>query len=155
RLAPRPAVERRPGRLPRAARRIHAPRGPMTGRPLDAEVVVAGAGAAGMMAALAARGAIDRGGEPSAPRPGAPRVLLVDGSQRLGLKILVSGGGRCNVTNERVTDADFDTDSPHVVRGLLLSFPPTAIVTFLAARGVPLYAEPLGKLFPESDRAED
>ena len=121
----------------------------------EADVVVVGAGAAGIMAALAARGAIGGDGTPRAPAADAPRVLLLDGSARIGLKILVSGGGRCNVTNERVTDADFDADVPHVVRGLLAAFPAACIRTFLEARGVPLYAEPLGKLFPESDRAED
>ena len=121
----------------------------------EADVVVVGAGAAGMMAALAARGAIGGDGTPRTPPADAPRVLVLDGSSRIGLKILVSGGGRCNVTNERVTDADFDADVPHVVRGLLAAFPAACIRTFLEARGVPLYAEPLGKLFPESDRAED
>jgi hypothetical protein len=118
-------------------------------------VLIVGAGAAGMMAALSARGAITRAGEPTAPEEGAPSVLLVDGSARIGLKILVSGGGRCNVTNEHVTDADFESDAPHVVRGLLMAFPPSSVVRFLERRGVPLYAEPLGKLFPRSDRAED
>jgi predicted Rossmann fold flavoprotein len=121
----------------------------------DADVVVVGAGAAGLMAALAARRALTREGRPCAPAAGAPSVLLLDASPRIGLKILVSGGGRCNVTNERVTDADFDSDAPHVVRGLLAAFPAASIAEYLAARGVPLYAEPLGKLFPTSDRAED
>jgi predicted Rossmann fold flavoprotein len=119
------------------------------------DVIVVGAGAAGMMAALAARGAITREGEPAEVPASAPRVTLFDAGARVGLKILVSGGGRCNITNERVTDADFDTDAPHVVRGLLAAFPAAGITTFLAARGVPVYAEPLGKVFPESDRAED
>jgi predicted Rossmann fold flavoprotein len=122
---------------------------------LDADVVIVGAGAAGLMAALAARGALDREGRPSPPAADAPRVVLVDGAPKLGLKILVSGGGRCNVTNEQVTDADFDTDAPHVVRGLLAAFPASGICAFLEARGVPLYAEPLGKVFPRSDDAED
>src|SRR5262245_11361285 len=74
-----------------------------------ADVIIAGAGAAGMMAALAARGAISRTGAGAAPPADAPRVLLIDGASKLGLKILVSGGGRCNVTNEQVTEADFDT----------------------------------------------
>ena len=115
-----------------------------------ADVAIVGAGAAGMMAALAARGAITPR-EPATTPPDAPRVVLIAGTAKLGLKILVSGGGRCNVTNERVTDADFDTDAPHVVRGLLAAFPAARHRRVPRARGVPLYAEPLGKLFPESD----
>jgi predicted Rossmann fold flavoprotein len=122
---------------------------------LETDVAIVGAGAAGMMAALAARGAITREGTPAAPEPGSRRVLLIDAATKLGLKILVSGGGRCNVTNERVTEADFDTDVPHVVRGLLAAFPASSIAAFLTALGVPLYAEPLGKLFPTTDRADD
>ena len=118
-------------------------------------VVIVGAGAAGLLAALAARGAVSAKGEPSAPRSASPSVLLLDGSKRIGLKILVSGGGRCNVTNERVTEQDFCTGEPRRVRGALAGFPPDSIRRFLEARGVPLYAEPLGKLFPVTNRADD
>lgn len=127
----------------------------MSADTLETDVAIVGAGAAGLMAALAARGAITREGQPSAPPADAPRVVLIDGAPKIGLKILVSGGGRCNVTNERVTHADFDTDAPHVVRGLLTAFPADSFATYLAARGVPLVAEPLGKLFPVSNEADD
>ncbi len=107
------------------------------------------------MAALAARGAMDRTGAERKPPAEAPSVLLLDASPRVGLKILISGGGRCNVTNERVSEADFDTDLPHLVRGLLASFPPESVRRFFESRGCPLYAEPMGKLFPRSDQADD
>jgi predicted Rossmann fold flavoprotein len=119
------------------------------------DILVIGAGAAGMMAALAARGAVASDGSASAVAATAPRVLLVDGSARVGLKILVSGGGRCNVTNEQVSEADFVTDAPHLLRGTLRAFGVSALRAFFESRGCPLYAEPLGKLFPVSDRARD
>jgi len=121
----------------------------------DAGVAVVGAGAAGIFAALAARGALDGKGRTSRPAADAPRVVLLDSMERPGRKILVSGGGRCNVTNERVTDRDFDTDSPAVVRGVLAGFSAAATRAFLEGRGVALRAEPLGKVFPASGRARE
>lgn len=101
------------------------------------------------MAALAARGALDGVGHNGA------HVVLVNNEARVGLKILVSGGGRCNVTNARVTERDFTTDKPHVLRGILRAFPPARVREFFESRDCPLYAEPMGKLFPRSDRARD
>jgi predicted flavoprotein YhiN len=119
-----------------------------------ADVVVVGAGAAGLLAALAARGALSSRGAFAVPR-GGPRVLLLDGQAEPGRKILISGGGRCNVTNASVRERDFDTDAPAVVRTALREFPPSSIVAFLDGRGVPLFEEPLGKVFPRSGRARD
>jgi predicted Rossmann fold flavoprotein len=119
------------------------------------DILVVGAGAAGLMAALAARGAVDREGRELAPTAGAPEVVLLDASPRVGLKILLSGGGRCNVTNERVTELDFVSDAPHLVRGFLRAFPAESVRTFFESRGCALEAEPLGKLFPRSGRAAD
>jgi hypothetical protein len=116
---------------------------------------VVGAGAAGIFAALAARGALDAKGRLSAPPAGAPRVLLLDSRPDPGRKILISGGGRCNVTNASVTDRDFDTDAPAVVRGLLAGFPVASVRAFFEGRGVPLAEEPMGKLFPADGNAKE
>lgn len=121
----------------------------------DTDIAVIGAGAAGLMAALAARGAILAPGESRAAASPPPRVVLLDGSTRIGLKILISGGGRCNVTNDRVVEGDYDSDAPKIVRAALHELPPAAVRAFLLARGCALYAEPLGKLFPQTDRARD
>lgn len=119
------------------------------------DVLVIGAGAAGMTAALAARGALDRDGAARPVGPGAPDVVLLNNEARLGLKILVSGGARCNVTNERVVEQDYVTDAPHLLRGLLRAFPSTSARAMFERAGVALYAEPMGKLFPRSDDARD
>lgn len=118
-------------------------------------MAVVGAGAAGIFAALAARGALDAKGRFGAPEADAPRVVLLDSRPDPGRKILISGGGRCNVTNAVVTDRDFDTDAPATVRGLLAGFPPASVRAFFEGRGVRLVEEPLGKLFPESGAAKD
>ncbi len=117
------------------------------------DVIVIGAGAAGLMAATAARGAVAHDGSPTPP--GGPSVLVLDSMARGGLKILASGGGRCNVANETAGPRDFPDAPPQILRGLLRAFPPDSVRRFFESRGVALYAEPLGKLFPVSNRAAD
>jgi len=115
------------------------------------DVAVVGAGAAGLFAALGAAGALERASAGNGER--APRVCLLDGQARPGKKILISGGGRCNVTNARVSERDFHSEQPRVVRNVLREFPPDRVRDWLEQRGVLLAEEPLGKLFPVSGRA--
>jgi hypothetical protein len=112
------------------------------------DVAIVGAGAAGILAALAARRAVAPDGTPRAPDPDAPRVALLDIKERPGEKILISGGGRCNLTNESVSDRDFLTSRPNALRGLLREFPPASMRRLVESLGVPLRVEPLGKVFP-------
>jgi predicted Rossmann fold flavoprotein len=107
-------------------------------------VVVVGAGAAGLATAIFARRA-----SPSA------NVLLLDGAARPGAKILVSGGGRCNVTNTIVAETDFWGGKRTIVRRVLRGLPVTETVAFFRELGVPLHEEALGKLFPDSNRARE
>lgn len=118
------------------------------------DVIVVGAGAAGIFAALAARGALAADGSFSVPEDG-PRVALLDGQDEPGRKILISGGGRCNVTNIRVSERDFTSNAPNVVRSALREFPTDAVQRFFHDRDVELVCEPMGKLFPVSGKARD
>jgi predicted Rossmann fold flavoprotein len=79
--------------------------------------------------------------------------LVLDGARRLGAKILVSGGGRCNVTNTVVEAADFWRKRSPFVRRLLRSFTAQDAVAFFREIGVALHEEPGGKLFPDTNRA--
>lgn len=112
------------------------------------DVAIVGAGAAGLMTAItAAREAR------ALPAARAPRIALLDGELRPGKKILVSGGGRCNVTNRTVTPADFHGDRRAVAR-VLARFGADDAVRFFDGLGVPLKHEPeFDKLFPVSDDA--
>ncbi len=103
-------------------------------------VAVVGAGAAGLMAAIAAA------------RAGA-RVTALDGAKTLGAKILVSGGGRCNVTHHAVDETAFSGSSPAAIRKVLRRFDVPATVAFFGDLGVALKREETGKLFPATDRA--
>lgn len=107
-----------------------------------ADVVIIGGGAAGLATAVfTARAA-----------PGL-RVVCLDGARRVGAKILVSGGARCNVTNRIVTERDFWGGSPRTIRRVLRAFPADRAAAFFEALGVPLHEEEDGKLFPDTNRA--
>jgi predicted Rossmann fold flavoprotein len=109
------------------------------------KVVVIGAGAAGSMAAIFAATA------------GADTTLL-ERTKDGGRKILISGGGRCNVLPMRVDESRFVTDSsPNVLRKILRSWPlPEQIAFFENELRLPLAEEPeSSKLFPVSNKARD
>lgn len=108
----------------------------------DWDVAIVGAGAAGLAAGIFAAQAA----------PGA-RVALFDGARRLGAKILVAGGGRCNVTHEKVDPRDYNASSRNFVKNVLNSFTVEETVSWLGSLGVELKREETGKLFPVTDRA--
>jgi len=107
------------------------------------DVALVGGGAAGLMAAVQA-----------ARHAGSGRsVVVLDGARRLGAKILVSGGGRCNVTHEAVVAEDFCGSTPKAIGRILRRFGVAETVAFFDDLGVALKREPSGKLFPVTDRA--
>jgi len=114
--------------------------------PAACDVVVVGGGAAGLAAGIFAA--------ESAPRPACRplSVMVLDGARRIGAKILVSGGGRCNVTNESVSEEDFNGPR-HLVRHVLAAFDVPTTRRWFASLGVRLEREEGGKLFPATDRA--
>lgn len=114
--------------------------------PSRASVVVVGAGAAGMMTAIVcARALRDAGSD--------MLVLLVDGAKKPGAKILVAGGGRCNVTHHAVDEQQYAGSSPGAIRSVLRRFDADATVGFFEELGVHLKREETGKLFPVTDSA--
>lgn len=83
----------------------------------------------------------------SRERPAA-RVLLLDTRRKIGAKILISGGTRCNVTNVSVKPSDYEGGPRHFVQHALEAFAPQKTRDFFAALGVELVLEPTGKYFP-------
>ena len=108
------------------------------------DVVIVGAGAAGLFAAIWA-------GRNSEAHPN--RIAVFDGAKKLGAKILVAGGGRCNVTHCRVTEHDFAGSSPAAIRKVLRRFSVAQTIQFFSDAGVELKEEETGKLFPVTDSA--
>ncbi|MCH7839328.1 MAG: NAD(P)/FAD-dependent oxidoreductase [Planctomycetes bacterium] len=80
-------------------------------------------------------------------------VVVLDGAGKLGAKILISGGGRCNITNCVVTPADFFGGSPNAIKRVLAALPVARTVAFFREIGVELCEEEHGKLFPKTNQA--
>ncbi len=109
--------------------------------PADTHIAIIGAGAAGLTAAIFA----------AETRPDL-KVTIVDSARKIGAKILISGGGRCNVTNALVTAKDFHA-SPRIVERILKRFDEQDTVRWFESMGVPLKQESTGKLFPSSNKS--
>ena len=110
------------------------------------DLAVIGAGAAGLFAATWA-------GRTARAAGGSVSVTAFDGAARLGAKILVAGGGRCNVTHWRVDEADYAGSTPPAIRKVLRRFGVERTTAFFAELGVELKREDTGKLFPVTDSA--
>ncbi|MCI9368408.1 MAG: NAD(P)/FAD-dependent oxidoreductase [Oscillospiraceae bacterium] len=111
---------------------------------MSGRIVVAGGGAAGMMAAI------------TAARAGA-RVLLLEPNEKVGRKLYITGKGRCNVTNN-CSQEELLASIPRNGKFLysaLSRFSPQAVMDFFEELGVPLKTERGGRVFPRSDKAAD
>jgi hypothetical protein len=98
------------------------------------DVVILGAGGAGMMCAIHA-GKRGRG------------VTLLDHSAKLGGKILISGGGRCNFTNTGANPANYVSRNPHFAKSALSRYPSSSFIELVRAHGIPFHEKKLGQLF--------
>ena len=112
---------------------------------VDVDILVVGAGAAGLFAATWAGRTAAAAGQPLS-------IVAVDGAKKIGAKILVSGGGRCNITHHAVSEADYAGGTPPAIRKVLRRFTVADTVRFFAESGVEFYREAdTGKLFPVTD----
>src|SRR5262245_45935777 len=111
---------------------------------MDRDVIVFGAGAAGL---LAATRAAERG----------RRVLLLEKWRKAGVKILMSGGTRCNITHACDARGIVDAFGPNgrFLHSALAAFGPDDAVALFEGEGVPTKVEETGKIFPVSNRAVD
>ena len=111
---------------------------------MKADVIVVGGGPAGMMAAIAAAGT-------------GAHVCLLEGMERLGRKLNITGKGRCNVTNNCGVE-ELLQNTPRNGKFLysaFTQFPPADVMAFFEGLGVPLKTERGSRVFPVSDRAFD
>jgi predicted Rossmann fold flavoprotein len=102
--------------------------------PMETDVVVVGAGAAGMICAA------------EAGRRGR-RVALVDHWRRIGERIRVSGGGRCNFTNRLAAPENYLSQNPRFCHSALARFPPARFISLVEQHGIPYHEERHGQLF--------
>ncbi|WP_255829597.1 NAD(P)/FAD-dependent oxidoreductase [Stutzerimonas zhaodongensis] len=108
---------------------------------MQTDVVVIGAGAAGLMCAFtaAARGR---------------KVLLIDHANKAGKKILMSGGGRCNFTNMYTEPANFLSGNPHFCKSALARYTQWDFIEMVGRHGVPYHEKKLGQLFCDNKASD-
>jgi predicted Rossmann fold flavoprotein len=100
----------------------------------ETDVVVIGGGAAGLFCAIEAG---KRG----------RKVLVLEHAERIGKKIAISGGGRCNFTNLNTTANNFISDNPHFCKSALARYTPADFVLLVEKHGIPYHEKKLGQLF--------
>ena len=98
------------------------------------DALIIGGGAAGLMCAIAAG---QRG----------RRVLVIEHANRVGKKILMSGGGRCNFTNTGTTSANFLSANPHFCKSALARYTPADFAALVERHGIAYHEKELGQLF--------
>lgn len=102
---------------------------------MDFDVIIIGGGAAGLMCAIEAG---KRG----------RRVVVIEHAERLGKKILISGGGRCNFTNLGASAANYVTSgSPHFCKSAMARFTPADFIALVEKHGIAYHEKKLGQLF--------
>jgi predicted Rossmann fold flavoprotein len=101
---------------------------------INVDVLIIGAGAAGLMCAIAAG---QRGRQ----------VLLVDHANKVGKKILMSGGGRCNFTNLGVTPNQYLSANPHFAKSALARYTPADFIALVEKHRIAYHEKELGQLF--------
>ncbi len=102
------------------------------------DALILGAGAAGLMCAIEAA---KRG----------RRVAILERADRIGKKILISGGGRCNFTNIHCTSDNFISGNPHFAKSALARYTPADFIAHVEKHSIPYHEKTLGQLF--CDRA--
>ena len=100
----------------------------------DYDVIVIGGGAAGLMCAMTAG---QRG----------RRVLVLEGSNKIGKKILMSGGGRCNFTNIHAGPGNFLSDNPHFCKSALSRYTQWDFISLVEKHGIAYHDKGEGQLF--------
>lgn len=100
----------------------------------DFDVIVLGGGAAGLMCAIEAA---KRG----------TRVVVLERADRIGKKILISGGGRCNFTNIHCRPENFISDNPHFAKSALATYTPADFIALVEKYRIPYHEKTLGQLF--------
>src|SRR6476469_7546476 len=98
------------------------------------DVIILGAGAAGLMCAIE----VGKRGR---------RVAVLERAERIGKKILISGGGRCNFTNLHCRPESFISANPHFAKSALARYTPADFIALVEKHGIPYHEKTLGQLF--------
>ena len=105
------------------------------------DLIVIGAGAAGMMAAIQAG-------------KNKNKVLVLEHNSQIGKKILISGGGRCNFTNINAQPENYISSNPHFIKASFSEYKPQDFINLIESYGIEYYEKKLGQLFCKSSSKE-
>ncbi len=105
------------------------------------DVIILGGGAAGLLCAIEAG---KRG----------RRVVLLERAEKIGKKILISGGGRCNFTNLHTRPENFLSENPHFAKSALTRYTPADFVALVEKHGIPYHEKTLGQLFCDNSATQ-
>lgn len=108
---------------------------------MRADIIVIGAGAAGLMTAITAANIARENGQ------AAPKVWVLDHANKAGKKILMSGGGRCNFTNLYCGPENFLSANRHFCKSALARYQPADFIALVDKHNVPWHEKTLGQLF--------
>ncbi|MFD2287381.1 aminoacetone oxidase family FAD-binding enzyme [Pedobacter petrophilus] len=109
---------------------------------MDADAIIIGAGACGLMCAVQA-GYLGK------------KVIVLEKNEKPGAKILISGGGRCNYTNQFTTAEQFISANPHFIKSAFNQWTVEDTIGFFETYGISGKEKTLGQLFPEDKNAKD
>jgi len=109
---------------------------------MNADAIIIGAGACGLMCAVQA-GYLGK------------KVILLEKNDKPGAKILISGGGRCNYTNQFASAEQFISANPHFVKSSFTQWTVEDTINFFETYGIQGREKTLGQLFPDDKNAKD
>lgn len=109
---------------------------------MNADAIIIGAGACGLMCAVQA-GYLGK------------RVIVLEKNEKPGAKILISGGGRCNYTNQFASAEQFISANPHFVKSAFTQWTVDDTISFFETYGIDGKEKTLGQLFPDQKNAKD
>ncbi|MFC4210694.1 NAD(P)/FAD-dependent oxidoreductase [Pedobacter lithocola] len=109
---------------------------------MNADAIIIGAGACGLMCAVQA-GYLGK------------KVILLERNEKPGAKILISGGGRCNYTNQFASAEQFISSNPHFIKSSFTQFTIDDTINFFETYGISGKEKTLGQLFPDEKNAKD
>ena len=113
---------------------------------INTDIAIIGAGASGLMAGISAAIEAKRKNK-------CKKIVVVDHLDRVGKKILVTGNGKCNLSNKNISINNYHSNQPETVKNILNKFPYSYTINLFKSIGLETKEESLGRVYPRSEQA--
>ena len=113
---------------------------------INTDVAIIGAGASGLMAGISAAIEAKRKNK-------CKKIVVVDHLDRVGKKILVTGNGKCNLSNKNISINNYHSNQPETVKNILNKFPYSYTINLFKSIGLETKEDSLGRVYPRSEQA--